>query len=281
MPLAIKAYLLSLLFLLIFTSDVSAQVVINEVDPASDPEWVELYNLGLPGVSLDGCILYMDDNHGIQNVPFTSADVFESNYKVVSKGDYSWSSNWLNNNGDEVSIVCTDSTDLVSYGNQSGSTVEAPDSGKTLGRTPDGTGSLSLLNSPTQGGQNSGPPPTPTNSPTPTTKSNFTSTPSNTPVPTLTNTPTPKPTVKVTKKPTNTPKITKNENQGENLTLGLRDELSITPTPDESAQPGEKGKFPWLAGLFILGGTGFIGAAFYPTIKKRYNLKSESKQKIS
>lgn len=119
------------------------------------------------------------------------------------------------------------------------------------------------------------------NLPTPTPESTSTSDPTSTPVPTPT--PTPKPTVLAiaTKKPKITPKPVVNDDEkdeSDNI-LGLRNELMASPSPD----PEEEGKkkFPFMAGLFLFGGTGLIGVAGYTFIKnkkKEYNKDSKKER---
>ena len=171
--------------LLLTPLSVSAQVVINEISPSSDSEWIELYKIGSDLISLEGCVLYLDDNTKIQKIIFAANDTFANTLLVISEGDnaYNWNSNWMHNGGDKISLVCPNFTDSLSYGVQAGAQVAAPESGKTVGRNPDGTGNFTLLADPTKGDGNSEPP-TPT--PTPTEKLAPTSKPTATPKPTAT-----------------------------------------------------------------------------------------------
>jgi len=267
--------LLSVLILLIISSSyISAQVVINEVFPnppgeESGAEWVELYNLDGEVASLANCTLYLDDDYDPQKVVFNSDD-FVDKFKVIL-----WDGSWLNNQGDQLRLVCESNSDLVSYGNAAGFIIEAPEEDTTFGRTPDGTGNFSLLETPTLGDYNSGPPPTPipTNTPTQTSVITPTNTPTLSPTktPTPTKTPSPKPTVKLspTQKPTVTESPTNNQTEDitQNLVLGERNQL--TPVPSEIESTKVSRKVPLTAGLFILGGLGFMGAAAYPMIKNR------------
>ena len=274
-----KALLFSLLILLTSPSIASAQVLINEVfpNPSGDEkqdEWVELFNTSNQEIDLAGYKLKDAANHELV-IDTTYVDVTTvisaGAWLVVSRNGHA---SFSLNNGDETVYLFDSSTsDSISTFQYSGSETD-----KSWGRIPDGNVISSELLDPTPGTANQ-PPPTPTNTPTPTTKPTSTPKPSKTPTPT--NTPTPKPTVKAaaTKAPTGFRGSSTDEGERESLTLGLRDELSVTPTPSESSELGRGGKFPWLAGVFILAGAGFIGAAVYPFLKKRYNLGSETKQK--
>lgn len=251
-----------------------AQVVINEVLPnpsGSDngAEWVELFNTTSQVVSLKDCILHLHSTDDIQKINFGD-EAFIDKYEVIS-----WDSSWLNNSGDQARLVCPEFNDFLAYGNASGASVEAPDEGVSIGRNPNGTGSIYILASVTMGEPNSSPPtptPMPTSTPTPTPKPTATTKPTSTP----TNTPTPKPTVK-----SSTPeKATGSQKDDQSLqaqTLGIQENEESTPTPTPALEIGKK-KFPLMAGFMIFVGAGFIGAAGYPFIRKRlkgYNLKSE------
>ena len=267
----IKILLTSLIILLTSFSNIFAQVVINEgfpnpVGPESGGEWVELFNTSSEVQSLNDCTLHLHSTDNNQRVVFGD-EAFIDDYEVIS-----WDDSWLNNGGDLVRLICPNFSDSISYGDVNGSTVEAPAEGVSIGRNPNGTGGFYVLASVTMGGPNSAPPtstPTPTNTPTPTPTP--TKSPTPTKVPTPTKTPTPKPTVKPspTQKPTVIVSPTNNQTEDitQNLVLGERNQL--TPTPSEIESTKESGKVPLTAGLFILGGLSFLGAAAYPMIKNR------------
>ncbi len=76
--------------------------------------------------------------------------------------------------------------------------------------------------------------------------------------------------------PTQSSVAIKQGEDSDEVILGLRNQLSITPTES----PGEESnrKFPFPAILMIVGGISFMGAAGYPFLKdkiKRYNTSSE------
>ena len=211
--------------LLLPPSDIYAQLVINEVSSNSDPEWIELYNISEAEASLNGCILFMDDNHDIQKIEFEPSDTIpvKNRFKIVKKGEYTWTTNWLNNNGDEITLQCPAGPDTLIYGNQDGAVVAAPGSGQTVGRAPDGNGSVVILAESSQGGPNSSPLPTPTPTPTPGPTSTPTPSPTPTPKPASTPTPTPKPTPTPTptKAPTAVPEV-----------LGTAEQDEATPSDE-------------------------------------------------
>ncbi len=182
-----KAFFFIVLFLFCIPfSFVRASVVINEVSPASDPEWIELYSTDSTSVSLVGCKLQMGSIS--QSVSFSSSDVLtdQARFKVIKKGVYpGWSSNWLNNSGDTINFTCPSNNDSLAYGNASGAIIGTPTSFQTIGRSPDGSQNFTILATVTEGSANPTPTPTPTLTPTPS--------PTDSPTPTITPTKTPTP----------------------------------------------------------------------------------------
>lgn len=174
--------LIVLFFLLSSVKGVSAQIVINEflADPENGDngaEWVELYNLKNEAVSLAGCTLYLHESGQTQKVTFVSDDFIEK-FKVVS-----WDGRWLNNAGDKIRFECPSINDSLIYGDLDAAVVTKPVVGRSIGRSPDGTGAFTQLAEVTLGMANSSPPTsTPTKTPT--------STSSPKPTPSLTKTPT-------------------------------------------------------------------------------------------
>jgi len=264
-------------FFLVITlpSEILAQIVINEFSSAAGtssdpdwPDWVEIYHN-----NIDVTLYQLIDGTGnIKN--FLDADC-AGNFCTVD-----WS-NRLNNPGDTIKLVLISLPDLpvdmLTYG-ESGD-ICAPSEGQTIGRYPDETGNFVKFVSHTKGLANTSsqnPCSTPTPTPEPTSIPNPTST------PTSTESPTPEPTdlAVATKRPTITPRPVVNNNEGDDgdYVLGLRDGLS-SPSPDPEEEV--KKKFPFMAGLFLLGGTGLIGVAGYTFIKngkKEYNKDSKTKR---
>ncbi len=111
-------------------------IVINEISPVSNPEWVELYKNDYGKVSLEGCILYLDGNpETSQKITFTSSDIIASDkrFKLVEWGV----SYRLNNNGDQVILDCPWGEDSIAYGDQNNALLEKPQDPETIGRSPD------------------------------------------------------------------------------------------------------------------------------------------------
>lgn len=248
----------SVLLLLFPSSTCCAQVVINEISPSE--EWVELFNVGLTEFSLDGCTLLMGSPS--QDVIFSVSDSISlaNKFKIIEKGNYGWTANWLNNDGDNVSLTCSTINESASYG----SDIE----NATYGRYPDGIGNFVVLVSATKGLPNSSPTPTPTPTSPPTSTLTLTSTPTLTPTPTPTATKTPSPTKTPTPTARKTSTPTVEETQGEDVVLGLRNELQMgspTPTPIASS---EKKKFPIGAVILIVMGIGLVGGSGFVLFKK-------------
>jgi len=270
-----KAFFFIVLFLFyVPLSFVRASVVINEVSPASDPEWIELYSTDSSSVSLDGCKLQMGSVS--QSVSFSSSDVLtdQVRFKVIKKGVYpGWSSNWLNNSGDTINFMCPSNNDSIAYGNASGAIIGIPTSSQTIGRSPDGNSNFTILATVTEGSANPTPTPTPTptltptpsptDSPTPTSTPTKTPTPTKSPTPTNTSTPTNTPIPSPTKTPTLTPSPSPTR---ESIPSGEVLSSSDSARPTASASSGEKrssGVQPIIISLSFIGiGLGLLSLLF-------------------
>ena len=162
------------LLLILSTRVVGAQVVINEVSPASNPEWAEIYNTSEEEELLTDYTIYFHDDLGTQNLEFCENDFIAGHsFRLIIL-----SSNWLNNSGDLITLKKKDVVvDSISYG--SGGELGSISNSQSGKRDPDGSGSWTISDSPSQNGS----------------EVNF-DCPSSTPVPTstLTNTNTPAPT---------------------------------------------------------------------------------------
>ena len=263
-----------LLLVFICPSEILAQIVINEFSSAAGtstdpdwPDWVEIYYN-----DIDVTLYQLIDSTG--NIKkFSDADCTD-NFCTVD-----WS-NRLNNYGDIIKLVLIslpDSpVDIVTYG-ESGD-ICAPGDGQTIGKYPDGTKNIVKFSSHTKGLANTSSQ-DPCSTPTPAPTKGPTSNPTSNPTPT--SSPTPEPTVLAvaTKKPTITPRpvVKDDERDDSDYVLGLREELMTSPSPE----PGEEDekKFPFMAGLFLFGGTGLIGVAgftFFKNKKKEYNSKDKN-----
>lgn len=261
-----------LLFVLIFPSKVLAQVVINEFSSNSNPEWVELYNTSLDSISLKGCILLMQDNpETSQKITFSEKSSIDK-FLLIKQGDYNWGSNsyWLHNDSDKITLNCGgEEKDSVLYGSIENTFVSAPNQGQSAGRSPDGSGTWSILAEQTPGGSNSSPPtPTPTNTPT------LTNTP--TPTPTITHTPTP--TKTPTPKPTQKSSPTPTKPAQSVLTATQEGEvLGTTATPMPSLIMGKSSNLVSGAKIALILGLLFIGMAVL-IFTQRFQELQEQKQ---
>lgn len=263
-------------FTFTFTSEVLAQVVINEFSPVSDPEWVELYNSGTSTESLEDYVIFFDDNVSTtQKYEFCSGEQIPGNsFKLITRPARPF---WLANDGDGLVLKKAGNVvDLIIYGN--GQVVGIPNADQSVTRDPRGSANWVITDTPSPQGDS-----IMLNCPTPTSAPTEAPTTTPTPTPVSTSAPTTEPTViaVATKKPKITPKPIVNDDERDESDdiLGLRNELMASPSPD----PEEEGKkkFPFMAGLFLFGGTGLIGVAGYTFIKnkkKEYNKDSKKER---
>lgn len=244
----IKYIFLTLLVFFIFPQKVSAQVVINEVSPASEPEWVELYNTTSVEVSLQDYLINFGSDS--QNKIFCNDDKIDPNsYRLIVL-----SSNWLSNTGDLVTLKKGDDiSDSIGYG--TGYTLGKPTSTGSITRSPDGSTEWIVTTVQSQQGNQVSfdcPTPTPTQSPTnpPTTQPTQVPTVSPTVKPTPTKSPSPKPSASPI--PTNEPE-------------NLINDIKISETTPIGMVAGDKttNKSPVIAIIFITLGVGFLGYGGY------------------
>jgi hypothetical protein len=278
-PLVMKKILLAVFIVIIVifsTSDIQAEVVINEVSPASDPEWVELYNTSSTSASLKGYSINFGTDS--QNKYFCDNEVAnENSYRIISL-----TSHWLADSGDIVTLKNGDDVvNAIGYG--SGHSLGKPIAAGSISRLPDGGSDWVLLSLSTQqGGLISFDCPTPTPTATPQPE------PTATPLPTPTKSPSPVPTS--TKKPTpistKVPVPTPTASFEEKV-LGIE---FISPTPTVNSVPvnpteESRNKVPFLAVGLIVAGFCLIGFSIFSIIKnfkKGYNDESEKQDsKIS
>ena len=231
---------------------VQAAVVINEFSPASNPEWVELYNTESGSISLKDSIINFGNNN--QDYQFCEDDEISGNaYRLIIL-----SSSWLNNDGDSVTLKKQDVViDSVVYG--SSQSIPKLSNSQSATRSPDGSSDWVVSDSPSQSGtlvDFNCPTPSPTPSPTPTASPTLTQTP-----------PTPKATggTAVTPKPTTSAQVLA-------ATVAAEVEEMLTPMPTASAMPetekAEGSKFAW---LMIAGGGVLAVAALLPLGLKWYH----------
>jgi hypothetical protein len=202
-----------LLLTLLCPGTVRAAILINEISPRSDPEWVELYNTGSESVDLTGWYLLDKNNKEkyLTGASYSKADLSE--LAVVPPNEYrvySHPKGWLNDTTDDLYLYSPDSAtpiDSLSY-------PEPIKESMSVARIPNLTGNWFVDQVQTMGFSNdlASPTPSPTPSPTaspsvvpsysPALASTPTPSPSPTPSPTPTPTPSPTPTPTPTPKPT-------------------------------------------------------------------------------
>lgn len=263
MPKQISILFLLIFLLFLFVKNVSAQVVINEVNPYG--EWIELFKTVSGVVSLDGCVLHFHSIDNTSQIKNLGPDVIFSDnelYKLINSGG-----NWLNNSSsDTVFLDCPDFDDgPYTYGDNIDT--------RSYARVPNGSGEFFITSEITQGAVN--PDPTPVSIPT--------TTPTFIPQPTKTATPTPVPTSTPipTKTPTSTPKSTPKPS----ATLSSSPEVLGETSSMESTMPSPSSA-PSGSGTnilpFILMGSGisFLGAALYPLLKNKIKQYNNSDAKI-
>jgi len=261
------------LFLLIllsifFTTEANAQVVINEFVLDADTEWIEFHNTSgsadyIKNYWIDDDANWEDDSGTTAKKPLSTLNVLSSTFPYFD------TSSFLNNDVDSVVLFASDGTLIDQY-----TYTLNPGKDISIGRSPDITGAFAVLESTTKGSVNSRPKTTPTPTQTPAPTSSPTQIPTESPIP--------KPTVLAvaTQKPTITPRPARkdSEKDGEDV-LGLRDGLVTSPSSSSEAEI--KKKFPFVAGLFLFGGSGLIGVAGYTFLKngkKEYNKKGKVKE---
>ncbi|OGG08319.1 hypothetical protein A2154_03510 [Candidatus Gottesmanbacteria bacterium RBG_16_43_7] len=160
----------------IYTPNIQAQVVINEVYSPSTSDWVELFNNSSQTATISGYIL--KDTDGNQKI--IDCEIPPTSLTVISF------SNRLNKDGDAVWLLTDGGVEIDRIGWGQNESWCAPVDNQSIGRFPDGTGNFTLLAQTSEDGLNS--------------QDQIISCPSATPIPQTTDTPTPK--------PTNTPKPT-------------------------------------------------------------------------
>lgn len=280
--------LLLLVSILIFLPNKTfAAVVINEVSPATNPEWIELYNTSPDSVSLQGYII--DFGSDSQKKSFCDNDQIAGNsYRAIILTAF-----WLNNNeGDTVTLKNGPNViDSISYG--TGTSLQKPSNTQSITRSPDGSPNWILTDVPTQQGdpvmfECPTPTPTPTNTPTPTKIPTPTKTPTPTKSPTSTPTPKPTSTPVATKSPTSKSTIAKTEaataipSENKNLAnvLGSSSQNQppqISETPkDVKVASVNSGNV--IASIFIILGIVFLGLCgivVFWSYKKSKNARTE------
>src|SRR3989339_132217 len=159
---------LSLIILLLVPAPVRAAVLLNEISPATNPEWIELYNDGDTLIDLTGFLL--EDG----NTNHTDDLVLSGSLASHSYGVFFHNEGWLNNGGDTLKLYdnATPSANIIDQYTYGSLTAE-----KSVFRSPNGSENW-VTGFPTQNASNPAPSPSPSPSPTPSLKPSPLSSPS-------------------------------------------------------------------------------------------------------
>ncbi len=177
-----RCLLIFLVFFCLFNKQVLGEnnILISEFSPASDPEWVELYNPNESSFSLKGIVLFFDDSPTTsQKLSFCDEDQIPAkSYKLIRNQN-----SWLNNSGDTLILKKAGETiDSIAYG--TGQLLKSPTSTQSASRALSTDLNWSISNNPgTEGEIASFNCPTPTLTPTVTPAAASTPSTSNSPTP--------------------------------------------------------------------------------------------------
>lgn len=269
-----------IIFLFTFANHVSAQVVINEFVPDASPEWVEFYNASASAEYLKS--YWLDDDVDFESDSGSSVKKLLAGLNIDDiQHPYFEMTSFLNNGGDSV-VLFDPSGAVIDQFQYSAS----PGDGVSVGRSPDGSGSLVVLAAVTKGSANSGPQPTPvpTSSPTIAPSRTATPTPTLSPTPQPAATTTPKPATTIIPAKTSTAKPLSSSPSSSptagDLVLGIKnDSDKTTAAASPSSHSGIFAKIP-LAGIILtLGGLfclGFAGLFLFKEIRKGYTNSSDN-----
>ncbi|HBD02377.1 MAG: putative cell surface glycoprotein [Microgenomates group bacterium GW2011_GWC1_46_16] len=243
---------LSLIILLLVPAPVRAAVLLNEISPATNPEWIELYNDGDTLIDLTGFLL--EDG----NTNHTDDLVLSGSLASHSYGVFFHNEGWLNNGGDTLKLYdnATPSANIIDQYTYGSLTAE-----KSVFRSPNGSENW-VTGFPTQNASNPAPSPSPSPSPTP----SPTPTPTPTPIPSPTPPPSPKPSLKPS--PLSSPSLKLEETgtiAGQTIDINLSAfGASASPSPSISSKPTlnrSRAKTALIsgAGLVLISLAGFFG----------------------
>lgn len=269
-----KKIFVFLFFLFLFTfstSEIKAQVVINEFQ-VKPSQWIELFNKGDNSIDISNWII--DDNGGVEKYTISSSVALQSKRCIsFQSGNFHWNTA----TADDIRLFSSQNNLIEEY-----HYATAPAENVSVGRLVDGEGELTVLSSVSRDKLNAtaetclatpSPTPIPTSAPTATP----TSTPAPTPTPTPTKIPTSKPIAITT---TSTPADRVSTPNSESQVLAAREELKPTSTPTSKFEKTDsEKKFPVVAGILIVAGVVFVSLATLPFIRMRlkgYNEKHGS-----
>lgn len=265
--LKISLYLFFVLSFFLFPASIKAVVMINEISPSTDPEWVEIFND--EGVDIDVAGYLLEDGNTSHSDDLILFGIVPANGFLV----FTHSKGWLNDSGDSLKLYDNSSPsaiiDQFTYGSVNASS--------TVSRIPNGSESWEITINITQNEKNPDPTPAPTavptQVPTPTQGPTATPCPTKTPTPTPTKTPTPSPVVKTTLTPLSTDlssssgelnEVSIGNENGKDSVLGASDS-----SHDFIASPSfiSKNKNLFIALSFVFIGLVLVGGSFYLAYK--------------
>ncbi|HEX7456731.1 MAG TPA: lamin tail domain-containing protein [Candidatus Nanoarchaeia archaeon] len=137
------------------------RVVINELvpNPQEGKEWVEFYNPSPVSISLDGWVL--EEKTGSSLTGTKQHQISLLTVLAKSFAVFEFYTNSLNNGGDVLTLKNPAGVvDQIAFGDAPNPKLDAPTKGKSLARTPDGSESWAILDSPTKNSSNPAQPPT-------------------------------------------------------------------------------------------------------------------------
>src|SRR3990167_6912639 len=139
-------FILAAIIFFLIKPDVAyaSDVVLNEFSSGTTDDWVEIYNKSSSPISIEGWVIRDSTDN---KKSFTGSICANSTRKI----DFS---NWLNNNGDTIRLLDSESS------SSSQDSVIYPDSvpknsdGQSTSRTPDGADNWTVLTTPTPNDNN-------------------------------------------------------------------------------------------------------------------------------
>lgn len=268
-----REFLIAFVILTIFVTKVSAAILINEISPSTDPEWIELYNDGSSSIDLAGYLLE-DGNTSHTDDLILSGNIPSHGYLIFSRSE-----GWLNNGGDTLKLYnnATPSAmiiDQYTYGD-----INKPE--KVIARSPDGSENWVITTTSSQNTSNPAPSPSqipsPSVSPSPSPSPSPSQTPTPTPIPSSSKPPTPKPSIKPSPSPSLPTQAL--DEDGEGTVAGVSTEIDLSnfgispppePSPSSQVSQGlsinkERTKTVVMigSGLILLSLAGFLGYRKY------------------
>jgi hypothetical protein len=260
-----------LVFLALFffgPTPIKAQVTINEFVPHSTPEWVEFYNASSSADYIKS--YYLDDDEDFINDGGSKIKLLTDIVITNPTYPYIEINSFLNNDGDWVVLFDTNGNivDKYKFDKEQGQ-------GDSIGRSPDSSGSFSILISATKSGPNSAiltPSPAPVLTPTSSPTSPHTKTASPRPTNSPIQQPTPIKTISPTTVATTKPTVSSTETNKPEPTSSLEGEIlgiqdTPTPVPIATTPEPKNSKNTKIALSLVALGLGIMGTAIYMGFK--------------